>query len=261
MEQLLVKLGLSDKEAKVYTALLELAEDTVQNIAKKSGVNRATTYVILDKLMRHGLTSQVKKGKKTYFVAEDPHELENILDYQQQEVEHRRRFLGDSMNQLVAVYNRQKGKPTVRYFEGEDGLEALDRYRSNIEDRDKGSVQYGISPIDLVEQNFPERRQRGVSDRVKAKVTSKVIFTHNQDIFNAKDNKSNYRESLFLPKELLPIDMSLSILPWGVKIYSLDKTNPYGIVIEDEGLAKNMKVIHDLAWKGAETIRKERKIK
>lgn len=261
MEQLLVKLGLSDKEAKVYTALLELAEDTVQNIAKKSGVNRATTYVILDKLMRHGLTSQVKKGKKTYFVAEDPHELENILDYQQQEVEHRRRFLGDSMNQLVAVYNRQKGKPTVRYFEGEDGLEAIDRYRSNIEDRDKGSVQYGIMPLDIIKRDFSERRQRGLAERIKAKVESRLIYTDTQKSFSKEEDKKELRESIFLPKDLLPVDMSLSVLPWGVKIYSFDKSNPYGIVIEDEGLAKNMKVIHDLAWRGAESLRKDKKIK
>lgn len=261
MEQVLIKLGLTDKEAKVYTSLLELAEDTVQNISKKSGVNRATTYVILDKLMQYGLTSQVKKGKKTYFVAEDPHELENIMDAQQQEVEHRRRFLGDTMNQLVAVYNRKKGKPTVRYFEGEDGLEALDRYRSAASEQPKSGIQYGIMPIDIIEKNFGERRKRGLDDRIKAKVHSRLIYTNTAESFTDAENKKALREAVFLPKELLPINMSLSVLSWGVKIYSLDKTNPYGIVIEDEELAKNMKVIHDLAWIGAETLRKQKKIK
>lgn len=35
----LMKLGLSEKDAKVYLAALELAQDTVQNIAKKFQFN------------------------------------------------------------------------------------------------------------------------------------------------------------------------------------------------------------------------------
>lgn len=42
LENKLKELGLADKEARVYLASLELGSDTVQNIAKKSGVNRAT---------------------------------------------------------------------------------------------------------------------------------------------------------------------------------------------------------------------------
>jgi sugar-specific transcriptional regulator TrmB len=72
MLETLIKLGLSEKEAAVYLATLELGEDTALNIAEKSQVNRTTTYVILEKLMKLGLASTVERGKKTVFVAEDP---------------------------------------------------------------------------------------------------------------------------------------------------------------------------------------------
>lgn len=68
----LIKLGLSEKEAKVYLAALELAQDSAQNIAKKAGVNRPTTYVILEKLMKLGLANTLEENKKTLFVAESP---------------------------------------------------------------------------------------------------------------------------------------------------------------------------------------------
>lgn len=71
-EKELQNLGLSEKEAKVYTTSLELGPDTVQNIAKESGINRATTYVQIGTLKEKGLISEFEKGKKTYFVAESP---------------------------------------------------------------------------------------------------------------------------------------------------------------------------------------------
>lgn len=250
MEQVLIKLGLTDKEAKVYTSLLELAEDTVQNISKKSGVNRATTYVILDKLMQYGLTSQVKKGKKTYFVAEDPHELENIMDAQQQEVEHRRRFLGDTMNQLVAVYNRKKGKPTVRYFEGIDGLEALDRYREDEIAKSKHPI-LAFAPIDLMEDRFPKRRSESLQKRVKAGVWAHTIYTHKDGPIDDKKNKQELRKAIFIPKNKLPLDMTIQILDWGVRFFNLEQSNPYAVLIEDEGVARNMRLLYELAWKGA----------
>ena len=44
-------LGLSDKEASVYMASLELGSDTVQEIAKRAEVKRANTYAVIEKLM------------------------------------------------------------------------------------------------------------------------------------------------------------------------------------------------------------------
>ncbi|MCL5407433.1 MAG: helix-turn-helix domain-containing protein, partial [Patescibacteria group bacterium] len=128
MLSILEKLGLSEKEAKVYLATLELAQDTVQNIAKKAGVNRPTTYFILKKLMQLGLISTLEKGKKTLFIAENPKELENLLDERVRDIERGRKELKDNMNQLLAIYNIKQGKPIVKYFEGLDGLEAMDRY-------------------------------------------------------------------------------------------------------------------------------------
>lgn len=252
MEQLLIKLGLADKEAKVYVALLELAEDTVQNIAQKAGVNRATTYVILDKLMKHGLASQVKKGKKTFFVAEDPHELANILEAQKQEIEVRRRLLDDSMNQFVAVYNAQKGKPTVRYFEGEDGLESLDRYgRDFVATGEDGPVQYSLSPIHLLEELFPTRRAKSLSERISKGQWTRLIYTHANGPFSDQQNKEQLREAIYLSPDQLPMNMTVSILKWGAKFFYLSKSNPRGVLIEDADIARNLRVVFDLAWEGA----------
>ncbi len=57
----LEEIGLNEKEAKVYIATLELGEGSASEIAKKSEVNRATTYFILEKLIKMGLVSTSNK--------------------------------------------------------------------------------------------------------------------------------------------------------------------------------------------------------
>ena len=64
--------GLSDKEAAVYLAAMELGPAVVQDIAKKAEVNRATTYVMIESLASRGMMSTFVKGKKRYFAAEPP---------------------------------------------------------------------------------------------------------------------------------------------------------------------------------------------
>lgn len=250
MEQALIKLGLSDKEAKVYLALLELSKDSVQNLAKKAKVNRATTYVILEHLMALGLASRVEVDKKTYFIAESPSELANLLEEQKREIENKRHHLDEVMDQLAAIYNVKKDKPTVRFFEGADGLEALDRVGRD------GKPQYKemltISPYDMLEELFPSRRKESLSERVKLGIRSRVIYTRKSGPIDESVHKEQLRDARFVPREKLPISATISIYPnWGVKIYYLDKYNPYGILIQSPDIAENFKYLFELAWTGA----------
>ena len=64
LEQELQKIGLSEKEAKVYLAAMELGQAPVQKIAQKAKVNRATTYVILEGLQKKGVITTVDHEKK-----------------------------------------------------------------------------------------------------------------------------------------------------------------------------------------------------
>ncbi len=249
MLETLLKLGLSEKEGKVYLAALELGEDTAQNIAKKAGVNRATTYVILEKLMRLGLMSSQEREKKTLFVAENPTELVNILEEEKRQVDARKKYLDEAMNQLTAIYNANKSKPIVRYFEGPDGLEALDRYKVDLK---PNTEMLTMIPIDKVEELFPSRRKTSLSERVKLGIKAKAIYTRKEGEFSEEENAKQLREGIFLSREDLPIDATITIHPeWGVKLYYFNQSRPYGVLIQSPEIARNMKHLFDLAWRGA----------
>lgn len=257
----LIKIGLSEKEASVYLATLELGSDSVQNIAKLAKINRATAYVILEKLMNLGLVSTHIYGKKTAFVAENPKELNNLIENQKKDIELKKQKLEDVMNSLVAIYNLKEDKPIVRYFEGADGLEALDRF--GHEDLKKTTGQlYAITPADILEEQFPMRRKKSVKERVKQNIKSKVIYTHKNGPFSSDDDKASLREGIFLPRDILPLDGTISIYEnWGVKLYTFDKKYPYGVLIQSPIIAKNLKYMFDLAWLGARQKQNDLKMK
>ncbi len=123
LKNALAEYGLSEKEANVYLTMLELGPASVQDIAKKAGVNRATTYVMIESLKRRGLMSTFEKGKKTMFVAENPERLRKLAEVEMRQAQEKEDRLKQALPQFLALFHSaQSQKPVVRYFEGEEGV-------------------------------------------------------------------------------------------------------------------------------------------
>jgi sugar-specific transcriptional regulator TrmB len=114
-DQLLIshveELGLSNKEARVYLASLGLGPASVQKIADEAGIKRVTTYVILESLVGLGLVSQTVKGKKTYFVAEDPVNLERLIERRRQELKEQKQNFDHILPELQNLKMQPKDSP------------------------------------------------------------------------------------------------------------------------------------------------------
>lgn len=99
----LQKLGLSEKEARVYLAGLALGATPVQRIAERADVNRATTYVIIESLKKRGLFSSGKNGKKSLFSANHPHSLIAFIEREIALLHEKKEMLAGLVPQLQAV--------------------------------------------------------------------------------------------------------------------------------------------------------------
>jgi len=78
-EEILREIGLSPNEARVYEALLQLGEASVQTISTKANVHRRNVYDSLIKLMEKGLVSQAVLKQESHFRATDPERLMTII--------------------------------------------------------------------------------------------------------------------------------------------------------------------------------------
>lgn len=115
---LLQQIGLTDKQARVYVACLELGSTTAQMIAKRSGVSRSTAYFILEELACMGLISFFDKEKIRHFTAEDPRRLF-------QETQHRMDTMERVFPELERLWGQRQSKTSVRFFEGLQNIKKM----------------------------------------------------------------------------------------------------------------------------------------
>ena len=74
-KEVLLKLGLSQRETEAYYTLLEREEALASEISERTKESRTNTYDTLNSLIKKGLVSYVIKNNKKYFIATDPKKL------------------------------------------------------------------------------------------------------------------------------------------------------------------------------------------
>src|SRR3989339_1834872 len=107
--------GLEPKEAKIYLAVLELGKATITDVAKKSKVKRTTIYEYLDNLVEMGLVGKTVKGKRIFYIAEDPKKLIYIL-------ENKKKKVALALPALQEIFSASFSRPKVRFYEGIEGM-------------------------------------------------------------------------------------------------------------------------------------------
>ena len=118
-------IGIAEKEASVYITLLESGAATADQTAKGAHLNRSTTYVQLERLMEIGLVTTFKRGKKTFFAAESPQNLERLIEQKRQKLELDKATIAAFIPDLMKVYSASGNAPIVRLYEGKEGITSL----------------------------------------------------------------------------------------------------------------------------------------
>lgn len=129
------KIGLSEKEARVYLILLELGNIPVQEIAKKVSLSRPTVYRILDNLQGKGLITKEKKKKVRYVSANSPDELLGILRASKRKIEEQEREFLRIISVLQTKYYSGGGNE-IRNYSGAEGKKLLLEDFSNTQSRE-----------------------------------------------------------------------------------------------------------------------------
>lgn len=249
LKEQLEKIGLAEKEAKVFLASLELGSSAVQEIAKKADINRATTYVIIEKLMKKGLMSSVEKGKKTYFQVEDPKRLLKLLEEQEEGLKRKEEEFKKYLPELETLFNIAEEKPKVRFFEGKEGLIAIREDYFKAKDKEV----LGFFAIDEEKNVFTdEERSKAATERKKRGVKIKLIYTDESPSLQTESKLSTRR---FIPKDKFPLSSTFIIYDDKVGVVSL-KGKLVGVIIENKEIANTFRSIFNLAWEGAEKYQK-----
>src|SRR3989344_2574665 len=117
----LLKIGLTEGEAKVYLALSELGSSTVGPIVKKSKVAYSNIYEILNRLIEKGIVSFIIKNKTRDFQAASPSNLIQYLDKKQEQIIQEKEALEKILPDLEKL-REAKSKQEAEVFIGKKGL-------------------------------------------------------------------------------------------------------------------------------------------
>ena len=100
MIEKLKKLGLTENEAKVYSALLELGSTNAGKIIKKTRLHRNIVYDNLDKLMDKGLVVFITVRGIKHFETTKPTELKDYIEKQKQDILEKERLVNEILPQI-----------------------------------------------------------------------------------------------------------------------------------------------------------------
>lgn len=240
MPKQLQDIGLSEKEARVYLAALELGATTADKLAKHAKVNRSTTYVQLESLMKNGLISTYEENKKTFFAPESPEFLKRLLIKQREDVGAKERNLTAILPDLLQQYAGAGEKPVVRFFPGKEGISAVREEVLTVKEKEL----FVMFSSDNMTKIFDSKELDSYTVRRRALgIFSKGLYTQ-KDFFDTAD-LDELTDRRYIPNLYMSIDIRI----FGDKtaLFSLEG-NCFAMVIDSKQIAASMKNIFNLLW-------------
>ena len=240
--ELFRELGFTEREVKVYLALLDLGSTTVGPITSKTKLQAAKVYETLDKLKEKGLVNYIIISKTKYFQASDPKEIINLLD------ERKRRFK-EILEELRLKQKDTSFKQIAIVHEGFKAFKAL--FNRIADELNRGDSywtfafkdEYSTISAPLFLRNFHQALEdKNIDDRVIAHVhikkNIKKAFEGNKNI-KIKFTKND------TPLGVIIIKDKVINLIWGER--------PTAIEITSEQIHKQYKNFFLELWKTATT--------
>jgi len=248
LKNLLIDVGLKEKEADVYLAILALGQGTASKIARRAHIVRTTVYDILSSLFDKGLVTLTGKEPKQEYVAESPDNLkiflESRLGQMKTDLLDAERELIPQLKSIHSVGNR----PKVMFYEGEEGMRRVyeDTLTSSEPIRayaDIGNMYRGLPGY------FPEYFRR----RAEKKIKIRAVIPNTKEGRERKSlDAAELRESALVPEEIFHFTPEINVYDHKVMIASWKEK--LGIIIESAEIAEAMKTIYELAWAEAKRL-------
>lgn len=241
--ELLQKIGLSDREAQIYLALLKNGPMLPQHIAEEAGIKRTTLYEIFPEMQKSGVIAEFKSGKRRLFQATSPERL--FSDYQKRYQE-----IKSNIHELEALYKMEGLRPRVEIFEGFEGLKNL--YRDTLKTK-KELLDY--AQVTVYNQKMLKWLTRYyVPARVKRGFKLRVILPKEKEAkFYILESKETLREIRTVPRDKFSFRIEGMIYNDKIAFAHIEKGGPLmGIIIKSKRIADTQRSLFNLAWEGAE---------
>lgn len=241
LHSILGNLGLNQKQADIFLALVKLGPSPVRLIAQQAGVNRGTTYDTLKYLLTKGLISYYHRDKHQYFVAESPTRLTELIEDRIRQSQETKAEIEKRLPELEALYATPGEKPVVKYYEGFRGAKTILRDVLAVMSRADTKEYFVYSSVDLRDylyQEFPNF----TDERVKHGIKVRTISIGAGGQLHGLDARRWLSRKEGAPNYVIIYDNKLAVI-------GLDANrNLMGILIESRSIAETQALIFRNLW-------------
>ncbi len=227
--------GLTERQAKVYVACLELGTASVQDISKKIQIARSSCEATLEQLQQRGFVSSFKQKTVRRYSPQDPRQIAKIA-------EQNATAIAQSLPDMLGLFLKNRTIPAVRMYEGKSGMISI------LEEiLVEAKVLHGFGSaddlFDRLGDIFPAFRKR----RIQKKILVKMIL---------KDTPQARERQRMGPKELREVrlvsdvgDFSSLMFMWESKValFSL-REEAIAIVVESKELTVGHRAMFEFMW-------------
>jgi HTH-type transcriptional regulator, sugar sensing transcriptional regulator len=240
--QKLQEIGLSEKEARAYIALLALGRGSAASVANHSGLKTPTAYVILKSLLDKGFARRIPRAKKQLFAPETP---AIALAAVEARVANFRSII-PSLDSLAKTAGKHKTR--TLFFEGMAGMRKAYWYRmdelKNVESVAFFASAEDISPaLDRLLVEWSE-------ESVKMNIATRAIVPDSPTLkkWRERDRDLN-REVRVIPPSKYSAKSAIEVFPEFVRISMFGDLQC--TIIEDPEFARAFRQIFEMSWGSA----------
>lgn len=253
LEQVLIGIGFSHKEASVYLAALELGPQPVSVIAKQANINRSTAYIIIKSLMSKGVMSTFNKKGIKYFAALEPETLLRYIKRHSEELVKSKRIIEENLKDFQSLANPYSERPKVQFFEGFEGIKEVYEDSLKVGDPIVGYESIDAMPQEIREYIFDNYIPRRIEQKIPIKIIG--LKTKAGESFKSAD-KSSHRQTKLVDKKGLNIEINI----YGNKsaFMAYHEAKYTGIIIDNKPIADALRFGFELAWEGIKKPKKKR---
>jgi len=236
----LKQFGLSEKEARIYLASLELGEFGAAEIALKSNIPRTLVYDVLERLIDLGLISYSIRSNRKSFAPSNPEEMLAILKAKEKSIK-------KILPELKALQKKEGyPRPKVQIYEGKEGMKsAMDNL---LNYGVKEFLAYGSSRSSF--EIIPAFMEEWHRERIKKKVLMKILYNDTSE--SRKKVKTHTNSLQYARYRFMPITLES---PTATIIYA-DRvvlqswtTEPFAVLITNKEMADNQRKYFSELWK------------
>ncbi len=231
----LIRLGLDEKQAKVYLAGLKTGPTSATVLASISSIKRGTIYAILKELKLLGLCSESKNKSKKIFTMSDPNQLKVIQN-------DRDNILINLLPTLRSI-SSNKNIPKISIYDGIDEVKEayFDTFKNTKEilTLESSDSLFNAFGTDFILAYIEKRK--------KLKIPARMIAIENDDSkFLKQRDVADMRQSKFIPKRF-SIGIDIEVYANKVLLVSISE-NPFAVMIEDMKIHNSVKNIFEYIW-------------